>query len=147
MCLWKIHYGCCCCYLCSRLRLMWWNPYGDMMCSAEGWQSEGVGLTMSKACWTMYMFRTTAPVYQHRDGTNPLCSHYPPDFSFFLSFLLCGDLCCCVSLYSFHVSYHTFDLCLLFGEVWKSTTVSCQGRFECCKGKGEQYQFHGPGLS
>lgn len=36
--------------------------------------------------------------------------------SFFLSLLLAGDLCSysCLSLYSSHVSYHTFDPCLLF---------------------------------
>lgn len=135
-----IHYSCCS-YLCTRLRLMWWNPHGEMMCSAEGWQSRGEGLAMSEACWTTYMFRTTAPVCQRRDSTNPLCSHYLPEF--FLSFLLCGDLCSCLSLYSFHVSYHTFDLCLLFAGAWKSTTMSCLGQwFECCKGKEELYQFH-----
>ncbi len=79
-----IHYSCCCCccccYLCSRLRLMWWNPHGEMMCSAEGWQSRGEGLAVSEACWTTYMFRTSAPVCQHTDSTNLLCSHYLSEF-------------------------------------------------------------------
>lgn len=103
----------------TRLRLMWWNPHRAMMCSAEGWQSLGEALAMSEACWTTYMFRTAAPVCQHADSTNPLCSHYLPEF--FHSFLLCGELRCrrCLPLCSFYVSYHTFDLCLLRAGAWK----------------------------
>lgn len=112
---------------------------------------EEKGLAVSGACWTTYMFRTAAPVCQHRRGTNPLCSHYLPEFFFFfLAFPLCGNLCSCscLSLYSFHVSYHTFDLCLLFAGAWKSTTMSRQGWwFECCTGKENLHQFHSFGLN
>ena len=119
-----------------RLRLMCWNPHGEMMCSAEGWQSRRAGLTVSEACWTTYMFRTAARICQRRDATNPLCSHYLPDF--FPSFLLCADLCSCscLSLYSFHISYHTVDPCLLFAGVWKSTTMSWRASgFNAAKGR------------
>lgn len=70
-----------------RLSLMWWNPHGEMMCSAEGWQSRE-GLPMSEACWTTYTFRTAAPVRQRRIRINPPCSHYLSNFlfSFFFPF-------------------------------------------------------------
>lgn len=96
------------------------------MCSAEGCQSREE-LPVSEACWTTYTFRTAAPVCQRRVSTNPLCSHYLPDsffspFPFLIFSQLCGDLCSCrcLSLHSFHVSYHIFDLSLLFAGAWKS---------------------------
>lgn len=65
--------SCCCCYRYTQLRLMWWNPHGEMICSAEDWQSQGERLTVSEACWTTYMFRTSASVCQQQDSSNPLC--------------------------------------------------------------------------
>lgn len=92
VCLWKRHCcHCCLCRLCRlclcalRLRLMWWNPHGEMMCSAEGWQSRE-GLPMSEACWTTYTLRTAAPVRQRRIHINPPCSYYLSNFLFFFSF-------------------------------------------------------------
>lgn len=75
------------CLCALRLRLMWWNPHGEMMCSAEGWQSRE-GLPMSQACWTTYAFRTAAPVRQRRIRTNPPCSHYLSAFFYFFSLFL-----------------------------------------------------------
>lgn len=124
---------------------MWWNPHGEMMCSATGWQSRGEGLTMSAACWTMYMFRTAAPVCQHRDGTNPLCSHYL--LGSVLSFLLRSDICSGSYLSLCSVWYHIFDLCLLFAGVWKSTTMSCQRQwFAFCRGRRKRADFTASGV-
>lgn len=116
---------------------MWWNPHGEMMCSAEGWQSRGGELTMSEACWTTYMFRTAAPVCQHRGSTNPLCSHYRPDFSSFASrsvvILAAADVCPCIVSMS-HITYLIFFCCLLEHE--SLTTMGWLGQwFECCKGR------------
>lgn len=121
VCLWKRH--CCLCRPCLcalRLRLMWWNPHGEMMCSAEGWQSRE-GLPMSEACWTTYTFRTAAPVRQRRIHINPPCSHYLSDFLFFfffspflLSFVAssaAADVCPC-ALFMSHITYLISPRCL-----------------------------------
>lgn len=118
-----IHYSCCS-YLCAWLRLMWWNPHGEMMCSAEGWQSRGGGLSMfvePRTCSGPVLLSVSTATVQ----THCVLIIYR---SFFLSLLLAGDLCSCscLSLYSFHVSYHTFDPCLRFAGAWKSTTMSCR---------------------
>lgn len=121
-----------------RLRLMWWNPHGEMMCSAEGWQSRGEELTMSETCWTTYMFRTTAPVCQHRRSTNPLCSHYLPDFfSFFPALFVifaAADVCPSIVFMS-HITYLIFVCCFLEHE--SLTTTGCQGQlFRTLQGEG-----------
>lgn len=141
---------------------MWWNPRGEMMCSAEGWQSREE-LPMSEACWTTYAFRTVAPVRQRTVRRNPPCSYYLSDFFFPLSLSLSlshslfpaqlrGELCSrssrCLSLCTFHVSYHTFDLSVLFAgacKVW--ATVGCQGQwFSTWHGGGEWEKRKGGGL-
>lgn len=170
--LWVMHCSCCrcrccCCYLCAWLRLMWWNPHGEMMCSAEGWQSRGEGLTVLGACWTTYMFRTTAPVCQHSDSTNPLCSHYLPEF-FFSSFFSPFGSCSVANfaaaavypcmVFMSHITHLIFVCCFLEHESYPLWVFKGQW-FTCCKGKEELQQFHscdlgdftptsfGPGIS
>lgn len=102
---------CFCCYLCARLRLMWWNPHGEMMCSVEGWRSRGEegspcqGLVEPHTCSGPVPLSISTETVQ-----TPLSSHYPPQCSSPLP--LCCDLYSygCLSLRRFHVSYHTFDL-------------------------------------
>lgn len=145
-----IHYSRCC-YLCARLRLMWWNPHGEMMCSAEGWQSRGEGARRVRGLLNHVHVQDRCPCLSAQTRYKPtVFSLSTWVFFFFLAFPLCGNLCSCscLSLYSFHVSYHTFDLCLLFAGAWKSTTMSRQGWwFECCTGKENLHQFHSFGLN
>lgn len=111
-------YTLCCYYLCTRLRLMCWNPHGEMMCSAEGWQSQGERLTMSEPCWTTYMFRTTAPVCQQQGSANPLCSHYLPDFSSLscsVAVVAAAAVYPCIVFMS-HITHLIFVCCLLEHE-------------------------------
>lgn len=127
VCLWMVQCSCCCCcYLCAWIRLMWWILM-ERWCAllkAESPEEKGSpcqGVVEPRTCSGPLLLSVNTQAVQ----THCVLIIYQCFLS--LSFLLSGELCSCSSLsvYSFHVSHHTFDLCLLFPGAWTFTATSC----------------------